>query len=463
MGHKDNLAEGHGGLGAGSAQSLQDKLDHPYDRDGFDIPWMEESRLAQIDRGIAGEVDAWTPPPSGIDNAYERMLQVDDDALDKALTDQYLDNKQALLDIEETRQRETPAFWTTLNAVYDPKLQFRFKVTIEGLKFEDKPGMNAPDPFNDKPDISNGVAWYAKSVEKPGLSYHKMDEDRRMNASMAVLTSAIVEAPIYKPINMVLVDPTYPNVTRKIIRWIRRSGLNEDTARKIIAGAGLSNEESFLNTIGDVTIEQLAPNGKWLEKWILRGAFPADISFGKLDYSSNDLVEISMTWYYTSFTVEFAGSNNEKEGSAGQIGKEDGYEYFSDEAAAPLAVPQNPQTACDAAWKGANKEDFPGGKAGFIARGNCPGVSGDEKAATEAAGTGGPTGRGATSFPSGDIDAITFATPDEIPAAQEEADARLAGLRAAVEAADAEVEAAKKERGKIYLGAAPSYGYVVEG
>jgi hypothetical protein len=343
---------------------------------------------------LGRDIDALTADVDQFATIVDAVADSTQQALDKALTDQYLDNKQALLDIEETRQRETPAFWTVLNSAYDPKLQFRFRVTVEGLKFEDKPGSGPPDIFNDLSDTSNGVAWYAKSVDKPGLSYHKMDEDRRMNASMPVLTTALVDNPIYKPINMVLVDPTYPNVTRKIIRWMRRSGLNEDTARKIIAKAGKSNEESFLDTIGPVTIEQLAPNGKWLEKWILRGAFPADISFGKLDYSSNDLVEISMTWYYTSFTVEFAGSNNEKEGSAGRIGKEDGYEYFSDEAAVPVVQPSNPQKSCDDLWAAAEKGDFPGGQAEFIKRGNCPGVSGDENTATEAAGTGGDSAGG---------------------------------------------------------------------
>jgi len=425
-----------------------------YDRDRPQIPPSPDLPSPDIVPGGSLSAAPTTPDDDPFDFEFVPTAPTppDDAPLDFEFDTTVADQEEAARLV-----RETPAFWTVLNSAYDPKLQFRFKVTIEGLKFEDKPGWRPPDDFNDNADRDNGVAWYAKSVDKPALSYHKMDEDRRMNPSMPVLTTALVDSPIYKPINMVLVDPTYPNVTRKIIRWMRRSGLNENTARKIIAKAGKSNERSFLDTIGDVTIEQLAPDGRWLEKWILRDAFPADISFGKLDYSSNDLVEISMTWYYTSFTVEFAGAGNYTEGSAGQIGKEDGYPYFSDEAPAPLTVPSNPQTACDHAWAAAEQGDFPGGKTDFIRRGNCPGVSGDEKAATEAAGGGAPPD---TTHPSGEIDAITFATPDEIPFSEEEAAALIADLEAGF-AAD---EAAKNRRDKyIDVGVTPSYGYTVKG
>ena len=331
------------GLGAPSAPSVAGSPETEgmrYGQGGFKTDWMEKSRRDQIDRGYAGEVDAWTPPPV--------VHPGDDTELDWLAAD--IAKDQAA---HEKLLRETPAYWTTLNAVYDPKLQFRFKVTVEGLKFEDKPGWRPPDDFNDNADGDNGVAWYAKSVDKPGLILKVLDQDRIVKQGAKKQSMPSVESPELKPINMVLVDPTYPNVTRKIIRWIRRSGLHEAQAQQIISDAKKTRKKSFLDTIGPVTIEQLAPNGKWLEKWTLHGAFPADISFGKLDYSSNDLVEINMTWYYTSFTVEFSGFNPKTSSTlgAGPIGKEDYYDYFRGDDTVPPTPPQETQTSCAERWR----------------------------------------------------------------------------------------------------------------
>jgi len=205
----------------------------------------------------------------------------------------------------------------------DPKLQYRFKVVIPGFAFEDAPGSGPPDLFNDTPDSFNGVAWYAKSVDKPGISIEDPDKDLYGTSIFKLLSKPKVTQAKYKEINMVLVDPYYPNVTRKIARLFRRGGLGEAQAQKTIAeayGAGGDGQAaSFLDTIGVVEIHQLNAKGQSIEKWTLFGAYPNSVDFGKLDYSSDGLVEISLTWYYTNFKVDFPN-----------VGSEEAFRYFSD-------------------------------------------------------------------------------------------------------------------------------------
>ena len=122
---------------------------------------------------------------------------------------------------------------------------------------------------------------------------------------------------------MTLVDPYYPNVTRKVARLFRRGGLNDAAARKIIQPGGSSDDfaRSFIDSCGPVNIFQLNEDGGIIEKWTLYQAYPDKVDFGKLDYSSSDLVEITLTWYYSAFTVKFPS-----------IGKEKYFEYFPDAA-----------------------------------------------------------------------------------------------------------------------------------
>ena len=205
----------------------------------------------------------------------------------------------------------------------DPKLQYRFKVVIPGFAFEDAPGSGPPDNFNDKPDSFNGVAWYAKSVDKPGMTIEDPNRGLYATNSIPLKAQPKPDAPKYKEINMVLVDPYYPNVTRKIARLFRRGGLNESQAKGIIARTYGTDPDaaarSFLETIGVVEIHQLNGKGQSIEKWTLFDAYPNSVDFGKLDYSSDGLVEISLTWYYKYFKVDFPS-----------VGPEEAFRYFSD-------------------------------------------------------------------------------------------------------------------------------------
>lgn len=277
-----------------------------------------------------------------------------------------------------------PQFWTTKEAdpfsgPRDPKLQFRFKVVIPGFELEDiRPEVG--DAFADDKDGESGIAWYAKSIDKPGMAIVDPKKGQYATQFMPLNPDPKVSSPQYKEINMVLVDPYYPNTTRKIARLFRRGGLNEDQARRIIFnkyGGGpdaLSN--SFLDTIGEVQIFQLDHKGNELEKWTLYNAYPSSVDFGKLDYSSDGLVEISMTWYYSNFMVEFP-----------KVGREQYYDYFADNIVDPeksKPTKKNEEKNCKRLYESVYKDippDLTPSYKCWLAEGNCAGVAATDSSA----------------------------------------------------------------------------------
>ena len=225
-------------------------------------------------------------------------------------------------------------FWTNRRQSYDPKAQFRFIVRIPGMGLEDS-RPNPGDQFADRMDESFGAVWYARSIDKPGYSVKDVAEGRYFNSSTKAEPIPKVETPDFKKVTMTLIDPVYPNATRKLLRYLRRGGFQEQKAYETAMLHG-GPSTSFLNTNlgGDATgpvaqadlrgfprveIDQLDSEGNRIESWTLLNAFPQEVDFGKLDYSSDDLVEITVTWGYQSFTCGFPS-----------IGKEKSFEYFSD-------------------------------------------------------------------------------------------------------------------------------------
>ena len=267
----------------------------------------------------------------------------------------------------ETPAAETPAaeaagdqnakamqsFWTNQKAKYDPKAQFRFRVIIGdngdadvGMALEDALGSKgsdnpSDDPYNDIPDDTNGSVWYAKSVDKPTIQIAEFAKGfHRLGFDVSSVTP-LTEIPTFSSINMTLIDPSYPNATRKLLRWIRRSGYMDNTSTSTNNILQIDPSDALLSSIGTVQIQQLDVSGKVLEIWWLQDAFPTEINFGKLDYSSSDFVEISITWAYKSVKAEMRAH-----------GAEETFIYFKD-----YLPPERPSAGksntCSSRWKAA--------------------------------------------------------------------------------------------------------------
>ena len=237
-------------------------------------------------------------------------------------------------------------FWTNTKTQYDPKLQFRFKVVIPGMGLED--ARPAGDKFTDDDDGTGGLVWYAKSVDKPGWSVEDANEDKYYHAGKVAKPKLTVDSILYKKVSMTLVDPLYPNATRKLVRMLRRSGFNDQKAMNAVARLGLSQSEAYIDSMAGPTsqkgprvprveIHTLDHFGETQEKWTLLDAYPAEVDFGKLDYSSDDLVEITVRWGFRTFKCDFIG-----------LGKEQDFPYFPQDQGTSL--PEG-ATACKTRWE----------------------------------------------------------------------------------------------------------------
>jgi hypothetical protein len=142
----------------------------------------------------------------------------------------------------------------------------------------------------------------------------------------------VVRNSTFAPIDMTLVDPSYPNATRKLLRILRRAGWGEnhsmDIAKRVskLDGENAAFDKILKDTVGTIIIEQFDHNGRVIETWSLYAAFPGAIDFGNLSYASNEFQEIKVTWVYQSFSVDFAA-----------VGAEEAYTYGKDNNMLPTA------------------------------------------------------------------------------------------------------------------------------
>ena len=203
-------------------------------------------------------------------------------------------------------------FWTnTSQLAYQPKAQFRFFVEVDGLGLLTDA---VPNTAGDLYDPTDKLAWYASSVDKPSFFLaEKFPDGWKSTYGANYEYEVSVSATKWQPITMTFVDPSYPNLTRKLLRWMQRAGYNNSDMINNLEAFGLSEDDLLHQSVGEVTITQLDSGANlpirvgdqslFLERWTLVNAVPVEINFGKLDYGSEDLVEITVTWKYETCKV----------------------------------------------------------------------------------------------------------------------------------------------------------------
>tara|TARA_R100000951_G_scaffold11752_2_gene9626 strand:+ start:5002 stop:5931 length:930 start_codon:yes stop_codon:yes gene_type:complete len=208
-------------------------------------------------------------------------------------------------------------FWTNTAPIYDPKSQFRWRVRIPGFSADLGNARNdglfslADAAVDDS--VQLGI-WYAKTIDKPSYAVKNLVEGRYPVDGVLAFPKITATSPELKPITMTLVDPVNPDATRVLAQYLRNGGFQEKTKPANSTQGYLSTNYPLSSdgsaaafTVGEMYIEQLDSIGSVLERWTLIDPYPIEVNFGKLDYSSDDLVEISVTWGYRTFKVFFAG------------------------------------------------------------------------------------------------------------------------------------------------------------
>ena len=164
--------------------------------------------------------------------------------------------------------------------------------------------------------------WVAKTVQKPSFSITE-SEHRYINHKFYYPGG--IE---WQTVDITLVDPAYPDLAQAVYNALGAAGYvpptsqsDTQTISKAAAAAALGQVK--IQQIGD----QMGPGGdqgvtsgnpilgmqEILEEWILYNAWIKDIKFGDLDYTNDDLTEITLTMRY-----DYAKLNGDNKG--GSIG-----------------------------------------------------------------------------------------------------------------------------------------------
>ena len=93
-----------------------------------------------------------------------------------------------------------------------------------------------------------------------------------------------------------MVDPVSPDATEILLDILAASGYNGPMEAKESLQSISKGAESTV--LGNVVIKQVSADGEIQEEWVLNNAIITKVGWGDLDYSSEDLSEISISFRY---------------------------------------------------------------------------------------------------------------------------------------------------------------------
>tara|TARA_Y100001938_G_scaffold148767_1_gene233435 strand:- start:903 stop:1490 length:588 start_codon:yes stop_codon:yes gene_type:complete len=166
------------------------------------------------------------------------------------------------------------AFWTDAQ-FEDPKRAYRFLVDIGRMP--------------------NGATWYAKSAKKPEISISTV-EHNFLNHRFYYPGRAE-----WAEVTVTLVDPVSPDAAINTAAIIRASGYNPP---KDVTDTTTISKQASVAAMGSVVISQIDSQGNALETWTLWNPFITGVTYGDLDYSSDEMTEITMTIRYDWAVIE---------------------------------------------------------------------------------------------------------------------------------------------------------------
>ena len=192
------------------------------------------------------------------------------------------------------------AFWSTdLQNIEanDPKRKYRFTVEFPGLL-----GTSATATATADNVSTTGIVWYAKSVTKPAVTVSETDH-------------TFLDKKFYYPgrvewntVTLTLVDPADPDQTADAVaqmnKLLEASGYNMYNDANDLVTMSKSKSAAAL---GSIIINQINSEGTAIESWTLKNPFIKDLKFGDLDYTGDELIELTMEIRYDWATCDVGG------------------------------------------------------------------------------------------------------------------------------------------------------------
>ena len=173
------------------------------------------------------------------------------------------------------------------------------------------------------PNLGDYREYLCKTVTKPAYTISETEHKFMGNTyyypgavSWDAVTAQLVNA-VDPDGNTVLMEALYrggymdPNQQDAFFNGLAPEGFAAS------AGPGTPNKADALEALGDVIIRELNGEGRQIGIWTLKNPFITNVKFGDLDYSTEDLLNIDLTFRY-DFALYTAADGGEigQEGSA---------------------------------------------------------------------------------------------------------------------------------------------------
>ncbi len=201
-------------------------------------------------------------------------------------------------------------FWTTPQGGTgrDPKRGFRFRISINNIS-----GGDNPSPY----------MWYAKTVDKPSLEISTTEHDY-LNHKFRFPGKTV-----WQPVTMKMVDPTDPDMSATLSDLVQYAGYHPPSQIDDHTSMSKSNA---ISTLGDVIIEQVDAQGAAIERWTLKNAWISKVTYGSLDYSSDELTELELEFQYDWAQIDTPKGKSGRVGTDGRTSWWDGNDPYGTNA-----------------------------------------------------------------------------------------------------------------------------------
>ena len=151
--------------------------------------------------------------------------------------------------------------------------------------------------------------WIVKTSRKPNFEIN-VTEHQYLNHKFYYPGTVT-----WNSIDVTLVDPLTPDATWTMYKILQASGYNPPVMQAA-AESSLVTKANAADALQFVKIIQLGPGGvnDPTEEWVLKNAWVSKVDFGDLDYTNDDLVDLTVT-----LTYDFAVMTNVHGEAAGTI------------------------------------------------------------------------------------------------------------------------------------------------
>lgn len=174
-------------------------------------------------------------------------------------------------------------FWH--QASMQPKRNYRFQIIIPNLS------------ANAEPDGSDNIIWWVKNFKPPSYTVSEATHEYMDNKYYWPGRVSWEEC------SMQLVDPVSPNavgLTNKILQnsgYVVKANANDgpEAAVNQLQTIGKINAVAAM---GNIEVRVLSADGQPIETWTLANPFIKSVSFANLDYTSDDLRTIDISFRY---------------------------------------------------------------------------------------------------------------------------------------------------------------------